>query len=86
LKEIIGRGALALWLGGTGDGMHRWNAAMQEASRMGGRKMFFFEKKNQKTLIPSPSPAIRHRSHHTYVNRRKFFGSFFQKRTAFFLS
>jgi hypothetical protein len=27
-----------------------------------GRKMFFFEKKNQKTFVLSPWPSIRHAS------------------------
>jgi hypothetical protein len=46
--------------------------------------MFFFEKKNQKTFALAPSPAIRHRRPSPYLNGQKFFGSFFQKRTAFF--
>jgi hypothetical protein len=43
-----------------------------------GRRMFFFEKKNQKTFTPSPSP---HGLPNACLNRQKFFGSFFQKRT-----
>jgi hypothetical protein len=47
------------------------------------RKQFFFEKKNQKTSIrwrvcTGDGPSSRRAA------RRKFFGSFFQKRTAFF--
>jgi hypothetical protein len=43
------------------------------------RKQFFFEKKNQKTFAlygACRSYVSRH------LNRQKFFGSFFQKRTA----
>jgi len=43
------------------------------------RKQFFFEKKNQKTfnrLVDAAGPIDAHR------NKSKFFGSFFQKRTA----
>jgi multidrug efflux system outer membrane protein len=43
--------------------------------------MFFFEKKNQKTFTSSPSPTTRHGRPNAYLNRQKFFGSFFQKRT-----
>jgi hypothetical protein len=42
-------------------------------------KQFFFEKKNQKTFDPW-SRCRRHRA----PKVKKFFGSFFQKRTAFF--
>jgi hypothetical protein len=40
------------------------------------RKYFFFEKKKQKTFDCLVS----------YLNNQKFFGSFFQKRTASFLA
>jgi len=49
-------------------------------------KAFFFEKKKQKTFDTSPLPAIRHADDGTYFNDQKFFGSFFQKRTASFLA
>jgi len=49
-------------------------------------KRFFFEKKNQKTF----SNGLRNLAQATQPDSRphlqKFFGSFFQKRTAFFLS
>jgi hypothetical protein len=43
-------------------------------------KVFFSEEKKQKTFgrLSRPAPAA-------YPNVQKFFGSFFQKRTAFFL-
>jgi len=44
------------------------------------RKHFFFEKKKQKTfalLVDAPDTTG------PYRNKQKFFGSFFQKRTAF---
>jgi hypothetical protein len=44
-------------------------------------KVFFFEKKQQKTS----TPAVR-ASHNARARVQKFFGSFFQKRTAFFSS
>jgi hypothetical protein len=43
-----------------------------------GRKRFFFEKKNQKIF------SIGARSSRIAQRREMFFGSFFQKRTAFF--
>jgi hypothetical protein len=43
--------------------------------------MFFFEKKNQKTFTPFGCPPAPMRWH----REQKFFGSFFQKRTASFL-
>jgi hypothetical protein len=57
------------------------------AGWVGGKesKLFFFEKKNQKTFatlaqsrIPQPVPASER-------HLQKFFGSFFQKRTPSFL-
>jgi hypothetical protein len=42
--------------------------------------MFFFEKKNQKTF----TPAVR-ASHNARAGVQKFFASFFQKRSPFFL-
>jgi hypothetical protein len=44
-----------------------------------GRKYFFFEKKKQKTfaLLVDATGTIG-----TYLSESKFFGSFFQKRTA----
>jgi hypothetical protein len=45
------------------------------------RKQFFFEKKNQKTFARFTFLPI----HTGALNRQKFFGSFFQKRTASFL-
>jgi hypothetical protein len=44
-------------------------------------KDFFFEKKKQKTF----TPAVRARRN-ARPNVRKFFGSFFQKRTSFLLT
>jgi hypothetical protein len=49
--------------------------------------VFFFEKKNQKTFIPNTSrnifcgvhPGLRSS---TFLYGKKFFGSFFKKRTA----
>jgi hypothetical protein len=46
---------------------------------MRGRKVFFFEKKKQKLLNPC---ARAGRS--AQPNEQKFFGAFFQKRTASF--
>jgi hypothetical protein len=43
--------------------------------------MFFFEKKNQKTF---PGRFARFTGGDRSSNGEKFFGSFFQKRTAFF--
>jgi hypothetical protein len=47
------------------------------ASAVGARKAFFSEEKKQKTFasLSRPSPAA-------YTRRQKFFGCFFQKRTA----
>jgi hypothetical protein len=45
-------------------------------------KVFFFEKKKQKTFATSPLPATRHGWNHAHRKEQKFFGSFFQKRTA----
>jgi hypothetical protein len=42
--------------------------------------MFFFEKKNQKTFATWRTPPDR-----TATEIQKFFASFFQKRSAFFL-
>jgi high affinity Mn2+ porin len=47
------------------------------------RKVFFFEKKKQKTFAFFPSQAMRVGAAR---NRQKFFGSFFQKRTFFLVS
>jgi hypothetical protein len=44
------------------------------------RKYFFFEKKKQKTFVPSANAAD---TSSTSLKYQKFFGSFFQKRTAF---
>jgi hypothetical protein len=44
------------------------------------RKRFFFEKKKQKTFAKLASAFPQRLS----LNLSKFFGSFFQKRTAFF--
>jgi hypothetical protein len=46
------------------------------------RKQFFFEKKNQKTFISFVRPSGSPGSRHAEGNSQKFFGSFFQKRTA----
>jgi hypothetical protein len=47
------------------------------------RKQFFFEKKNQKTFVLL---AYANDTTGTYRSEEKFFGSFFQKRTACFLT
>jgi ABC-type amino acid transport substrate-binding protein/cytochrome c5 len=47
------------------------------------RKQFFFEKKHQKTFTRSGT-CQSHQSRQ--LNEQKFFGSFFQKRTTFFLT
>jgi hypothetical protein len=69
----------------SGGGFARQGATLAEAAKpcsaaYGGEqsKRFFFEKKNQKIFAPW-SPAGRLRQ---VKNRGKFFGSFFQKRTA----
>jgi hypothetical protein len=46
-------------------------------------KRFFFEKKKQKTFIPFGA-EFRHELPQHKKKGQKFFGSFFQKRTAFF--
>jgi len=46
-----------------------------------GRKQFFFEKKNQKTFTQKADTTV---AIDTSRKEQKFFGSFFQKRTAFF--
>jgi hypothetical protein len=48
------------------------------------RKYFFFEKKKQKTFICCVQNPCSMGSLDDARNRQKFFGSFFQKRTAFF--
>jgi hypothetical protein len=47
-----------------------------------GRKVFFFEKKKQKTFANCGSPPWSAAITFAGQNRQKFFGSFFQKRTA----
>jgi len=46
-----------------------------------GRKMFFFEKKNQKTFIRSGTRGSNRVGSPGRAQEQKFFGSFFQKRT-----
>jgi hypothetical protein len=46
-----------------------------------GRKIFFFEKKKQKTFI-----TLAQRNWIAPLRTQKFFGSFFQKRTSFSLA
>jgi hypothetical protein len=46
-----------------------------------GRKVFFFEKKNQKTFSPGSVPVAGFEA-----EGEKFFASFFQKRSAFLLT
>ncbi len=48
-------------------------------------KQFFFEKKNQKTFARYTQPPGQICRTYAGGNRQKFFGSFFQKRTASFL-
>jgi hypothetical protein len=47
-------------------------------------RLFFFEKKKQKTFASCVRHPDQHRKPDVARNRQKFFGSFFQKRTAFF--
>jgi hypothetical protein len=49
-----------------------------------GQEVFFFEKKNQKTFVFLAAPRLRP-TFLACTKRQKFFGSFFQKRTASFL-
>jgi len=49
------------------------------------KEEFFFEKKNQKTFTSAPSPVVRSDYNTPDLNKQKFFGSFFQKRTFLFL-
>jgi enamine deaminase RidA (YjgF/YER057c/UK114 family) len=48
------------------------------------RKQFFLEKKHQKTFALVPRRPVHAFARTAARNRQKFFGSFFQKRTAFF--
>jgi hypothetical protein len=48
------------------------------------RKNFFFEKKKQKTFTICGQQAVQIGQPDAARNRQKFFGSFFQKRTASF--
>jgi hypothetical protein len=60
----------------------------QEAVGRGERKgrMFFFEKKNQKTFSNGGRSLAPAAGSDSGRNLQKFFGSFFQKRTTSFLS
>jgi hypothetical protein len=49
------------------------------------RKQFFFEKKNQKTFANGGQHPVRKGQSRAAGESQKFFGSFFQKRTAFFI-
>jgi hypothetical protein len=49
-----------------------------------GRKLFFFEKKNQKTFAPYGRSRMAPPGPGSAANEEKFFGSFFQKRTSSF--
>jgi hypothetical protein len=55
-----------------------------DAAGLEGRK-FFFEKKNQKTFIYFRLHRARTSSLGVTRNSQKFFASFFQKRSSFFL-
>jgi hypothetical protein len=46
-------------------------------------RVFFFEKKKQKTFIALPLPTTRHSHNSPHPNGQKFFASFFQKRRPF---
>jgi hypothetical protein len=46
-----------------------------------GRKMFFFEKKNQKTFATYGWSLTQAPEPNSAPKQKKFFGSFFQKRT-----
>jgi hypothetical protein len=52
--------------------------------RARARKLFFFEKKNQKTFTNCIQQARQRGQSGAALNRQKFFASFFQKRSAFF--
>jgi hypothetical protein len=47
-------------------------------------RFFVFEKKKQETFANCVRRRVRHGKPDVARNRQKFFGSFFQKRTAFF--
>jgi hypothetical protein len=53
---------------------------------MKGRKLFFFEKKNQKTFATVGRRLTQALETDSEAHWKKFFGSFFQKRTTSFLS
>ncbi len=44
------------------------------------RKVFFFEKKKQKTFVPFALPPIRHCGHGAYISGQKVFWFFFSKK------
>jgi hypothetical protein len=50
------------------------------------RKNFFFEKKKQKTFAHCVPHAVQKGQRRAVRNRQKFFGPFFQERTACFLT
>jgi hypothetical protein len=49
------------------------------------KRTSFLKKKKQKTFNIFSFLAVRRVLNRTYLNDQKFFGSFFQKRTPFFL-
>jgi hypothetical protein len=50
------------------------------------RKLFFFEKKNQKTFATGGRSLVQAPGSDSGRTGKKFFGSFFQKRTPSFLT
>jgi len=62
---------------------HRITRGMSEVTKE--ERVFFFEKKNQKTFVCSGTRGSNHVGSPVNADRHKFFGSFFQKRTASFL-
>jgi hypothetical protein len=58
---------------------------LQGGLRQEKGSMFFFGKKNQKTFIPCARRGCSLVAAKAAAKEQKFFGSFFQKRTAAFL-
>jgi hypothetical protein len=59
----------------------RAGAACAQGAAVLARKVFFFEKKKQKTFSLLCSAKAVEAARHNAHNEQKFFGSFFQKRT-----
>jgi hypothetical protein len=65
------------------DAQRRWWCTWCGKLRQKKRQAFFFEKKKQKTF--ATWPARLNPTWAAYAKEQEFFGSFFQKRTYFFL-